>query len=344
MALPLPTPQTPFQRAEQMENFVQMMKHRELANHLQKMQQQYAPQKMQLQNQLLQGQVQQLPFRNALMKAQAERMQAQSSDPFAGVTTGAAGQQRALNAVATRYGQESPQYQQLKSMLDADRNEKEARAKYFGANVQYKNLPTVTKLGMISQQGVGSQPQLNQSPIQESAKDALIKQTVPAQIQNQRYYAATAGTIYNQANQFMPEVAKYAGAKGSFNNLIDKIGSSAGEDDPTYSALLQYKQLMPLLGNEVRRQIGGQASDAETKILNEVTSPSLWNKSPAYILRMWQNLGNLMNNTSRVLKKSQSEVESNLGKEANVQNYGKTQSAKKSDYRFNPQTGRIEPV
>lgn len=152
-----------------------------------------------------------------------------------------------------------------------------------------------------------------------AAQNQYIKDTVPTKLQEQRAYSAIAGNLYNKANSFVPSVTKYAGFGGSFQNLINKIGSGGGGvNSPDYQNLLNFRQQAPVLANEIRRQLGGQATDTEARVMNQLVDPNIWNKSPQQVLGLWKNLGNIINTTGATLKEDQATIASNLGKEAQI--------------------------
>jgi hypothetical protein len=152
----------------------------------------------------------------------------------------------------------------------------------------------------------------------ETASEILTK-TQPAAVRQQAYYSQIAGNLYNNASQYIPAVANYANAGGSFDKLVDTLSTaSGGKPSPDYNNLLQFKAQVPVIANEVRRQLGGQATDSETKIMDQLVDPNLWNKSPQEVLTLWNNLGNIVNTTGSVLKENQAQINSTLGTEANT--------------------------
>lgn len=171
------------------------------------------------------------------------------------------------------------------------------------------------------------------TPAQQSASDLakqqgsetqsnVITKTAPASILTQRAIAGIAGSLYNQANAYIPAVSQYAGYKGSVDQLVDSLKSGVnGEPDPNYNQLLLFKQTVIPLANEIRRQLGGQATDNETAILGQLTDPSITSKSPQQVLQLWQNLGQMLNTTGAQLAKNNAQILPQLGNEANVQNF-----------------------
>ena len=155
--------------------------------------------------------------------------------------------------------------------------------------------------------------------IQQASQNQYIKDTTPAKIQEQRYYSGIAGGLYNQASPLISSVSKYSGYSGGFDKLLQAGKSGTGGVTPQdYQDLLNFKQSAPVIANEIRRQLGGQATDAEARVMGQLVDPSLWNKSPQQVMGLWHNLGAIINTSGSVLKKSQSQIASGLGNEANI--------------------------
>ncbi len=155
--------------------------------------------------------------------------------------------------------------------------------------------------------------------VRSAASNTLIKATIPNAIQTQRYYSAIAGNIYNKLSPYISSVSKYSGISGTFNQLLQRTKSASGtEGGKDYTNLLKFKQLVIGLSNEVRRQLGGQPTDHEGILMTKLTDPSLLTKTPGQILALWKNLGDFINMTGESLRLDPTQIQANLGHEANV--------------------------
>ncbi len=161
-------------------------------------------------------------------------------------------------------------------------------------------------------------PDLAQQQQQQTESD-LIKQITPTAIMNQRQYEATLGNLYNTTSQFANSMSKYAGFKGTMGKLGDTLYSSGGKTvSPDYTNFLKFKQNMVLMRNELRRALGGQATDKEQALLNKVTDDNLTKMNPSQALALYKNLGNLINTVGSSLKENPAQIYNNLGNEADT--------------------------
>lgn len=170
--------------------------------------------------------------------------------------------------------------------------------------------------------GNAQQDQLNQQSAAQAADQTqsnILTKTKPAPVLQQAYYSAIAGNLYNNLTPYIPSVSNFATGSGSFDQLLQKAStSSGGVPTQDYNNMVQFKAQVPVLANEIRRQLGGQATDSEQKIMDQLVSPDLWNKNPQQVLGLWNNLGNMINTTGNQLKLSNAQINAKLGQEANV--------------------------
>ena len=74
-----------------------------------------------------------------------------------------------------------------------------------------------------------------------------------------------------------------------------------------------------LLSNEVRRALGTHATDQQTKLMDATVGVGdLENKTPDQIKALREQLGQILNTVGSVIGKSQSQIESSLGHDANT--------------------------
>ena len=149
------------------------------------------------------------------------------------------------------------------------------------------------------------------SPHQEQAEEniakseALRKSQTTAQL-NQRLYSVTARNLYNTGTKFLPSVEKFAGLKGKAKEIENQLGSSLlGHANPDYNRYLQFKyQIVPTFANELKRALGGQATDQESQIFKQLTMPGLSKLTPKQVQDLWQNLGNILAKQEKTLRQS----------------------------------------
>ena len=262
--------------------------------------------------------------RNALTSAQVNNLNEKTSNPLSGITTGPYAQIHALQVLTEKFGPDNEEVKRLRDRLGAEVDQMRSRAKFYGSNTQLKGLTAPQKDAYVATHGL---PDLGIAPgdaddpmsLKNASLGDLAKKTNTTQALNQQLFAKTAGALYNQGSQFIPSVSKFAGYGGSTKQVIERLKSgSLGTNNPDYLNLLKFQQTATNIANELRRQLGANASDAETKIMQQVVSPTLWDKSPAQILSLWKNLGDILNTASAQLKGNAGTLQKGLGHEATI--------------------------
>lgn len=130
--------------------------------------------------------------------------------------------------------------------------------------------------------------------LQGKTGDILTKRTSTAQILNQRQYAVVLDSLFEEGTKLMPSVTKYAGAQGKLQLAKDSAKAAIGEVNPQYSEYLQFTNVVaPNVANEMRRVLGGQATDYEAKVMNNLSNPSFWLTNPTLANQQWNFMENL---------------------------------------------------
>jgi NACalpha-BTF3-like transcription factor len=130
--------------------------------------------------------------------------------------------------------------------------------------------------------------------LQGKTGDYLAKRTSTAQILNQRQYAVVLDSLFEEGTKLMPSVTKYAGAHGKAQLAKDSAKAAMGEIKPQYSEYLQFTNVVaPNVANEMRRVLGGQATDYEAKVMNNLSNPSFWLTNPTLANQQWDFMNNM---------------------------------------------------
>ena len=128
---------------------------------------------------------------------------------------------------------------------------------------------------------------------QQSLSDAFLKKTTTANIMNQRQYAGILDNLFNRADPLIPSVAKYAGFKGKTQKGLNAFASASGASSPDYQNYLMFtRTIAPVVANEMRRTLGGQASDKEKETMDAIVNPAYWDSNPATAMKQWNFLVN----------------------------------------------------
>jgi hypothetical protein len=159
------------------------------------------------------------------------------------------------------------------------------------ANVSQKGMPAN---GINAQQSSIQLTPDDISSLQEKTADVLTKRTATAQVLNQRQYAIVLDSLFDEGSKLMPSVVSYAGAQGKVNLAKDAARASLGEVSPRYSEYLQFTNVVaPNTANEMRRVLGGQATDYEAKVMNNLSNPSFWLTNPKLAMEQWNFMQNM---------------------------------------------------
>lgn len=194
-------------------------------------------------------------------------------------------------------------------------NNPQAQANYAGLmqsvlnnQVSVPNLPGMPPNVLNASQSSSQTPQQgvptaygNVSPsdigaVTNATQNAFMKTAfTPQQIQ-QMTYENSAENMLKQALPDLPEVTKFAGLAGHANMTADKYASAFGlKNDPSYSKFVNFSQTQaPIIANELRRAFGGQATDTEREIMDNLANPVYWNKSPQIAMGQMQTLFNTL--------------------------------------------------
>jgi hypothetical protein len=207
----------------------------------------------------------------------------------------------------------------------------ESLAASIGATQQPSQVTAQTQgqpIEVAPAQNVPQQSNITDADVaamQRAVADSLVKSTTTAQIQNQRYYANVLDSLFTSGDQLMPSVAKFSGLTGKYGKGESAVKSALGETSPDYSNYLKFtRTLAPALANEMRRTLGGQATDQEIKIMNNVVNPDYWDTNPKQALEQYNYLKELYKmQVSKTIAKTPSEIESSLQSEGSTDDFSK---------------------
>lgn len=131
--------------------------------------------------------------------------------------------------------------------------------------------------------------------VQQTAGDKAIKDTTTSQVMNQRQYATLLDGLFNQAQNLMPSVANYAGLKGGMELKGEKIATGLGfPASNDYQNYLNFtRNVAPTMANELRRALGGQATDSERQVMENIANPLTWDSNPTTAMNQFNQLVNL---------------------------------------------------
>lgn len=281
----------------------------------------------------------QIGARNAAAKLDLARV----NNPFMGqVFPGPGGQIQGLEFIRQQYGENSPQYQQAQEAFKSNLNMQEQRAKYFGANTEYKNMPTLQRYQAEYDKALESGNTIMANRI----KSAMNKISGTAQAQDR---ATGAQTLLDEFNKIpLDTISQFAGPIGQVKafgqNIIGSVGLTRSPESMEYETFKQVT--VPFLADQLRQSL-------KTSVV------------PGYVYKM---LAPLVDPTSKVFGNSPTQARSNMAKSREIlKNYKDAQleaakggpeeverlfnekmnrksSSSAKRYKYNPTTESIEAI
>lgn len=157
--------------------------------------------------------------------------------------------------------------------------------------------------------------------IQNAGQSQFMKDTETAR---QRDMLLAANTAEQHLSQILPQfykISQFATLAGKANKTIDEYKSAAGlpDDDPNYQAYLNFSTVQaPIVGNEIRKALGGQPTDYESKLLSSVTNPVTWQKTPAQAIAAFNTLVNMLRAQEGVLSSTPAQLQQNAQRQSQL--------------------------
>ncbi len=147
------------------------------------------------------------------------------------------------------------------------------------------------------------------------AKSYVIKGTETAAQQNQTLYGETFNALTKMADPLMPSVVKFAGLAGQAGKKMDQFVTGAGitaDNNPDYANYLKFtRTVAPAMANEFKRMLGGQATDQETKIMDNLTNSAYWDSNPQIAMEQYNLMKDVGRTQSGVLGETPSQLKEN---------------------------------
>jgi hypothetical protein len=167
---------------------------------------------------------------------------------------------------------------------------------------QQPQLPSITLPGTAPAGAAGAasgQPAANMnasmpnniSAVQSASQDTYAKKVETANQRNQQLYASILDNLFQGAQPLMNSVTGYAGLPGRAKLQQDRVQASFGKTSPDYQNYLNFtRNYAPNIANEMRRTLGGQATDNEQKLMASVANPAYWDSNPDMAMQQFKSL------------------------------------------------------
>ncbi len=130
--------------------------------------------------------------------------------------------------------------------------------------------------------------------MQANMRDTLLRKQMTAQILNQRQYGSILDNLFDRGNTQINAVSRYAGALGKAKGSLQAVKSMLGNTSDAFAKYTYFtRHTVPTTVNEMRRTLGGQASDKEIALMNNLANPLFWDSNPTLAVGSWNDLENL---------------------------------------------------
>jgi len=165
-----------------------------------------------------------------------------------------------------------------------------------------QQLPSITLPGTTPAAPAGAasgQPAANMnapipdniSAVQNASQDTYAKKVLTANQRNQQLYASILDNLFQGAQPLMDSVTGYAGLAGRAKLQQDRVQASLGKTPSDYQNYLNFtRNYATNIANEMRRTLGGQATDSEQKLMANVSNPAYWDSNPDLAMQQFKSL------------------------------------------------------
>jgi hypothetical protein len=143
--------------------------------------------------------------------------------------------------------------------------------------VPTKGQPPITVDDILRSRGITPE---DISSSQSAVGGRLEKQQTTAAILNQRMYALEADRNIEKASQLLPAVKHYTGIIGATKHVGDSMLSAFGHASQEYKDYGKFVKSMTMASADIKRKLGGSATDQEQERMDKLTRPDGWNVSP----------------------------------------------------------------
>lgn len=147
----------------------------------------------------------------------------------------------------------------------------------------------------------------------DASHDTFQKQTNTANILNQRKAITSLSESMDDAKKHLAGYLDYIGAAKKANILASKFETAGGKNNPHFNDYIIMKEtILPTIAGEYRKMQGGQASDNEQKMINQIVNPDSWWYNSEAALEKLNAVRDQARGFSRSLSASQSDTQRKL--------------------------------
>lgn len=184
---------------------------------------------------------------------------------------------------------------------------------------QSGNPVQVDKLSLPQQEAIKNVTDAQIQTFQNAAADEFQKKTNTANTLNQRKAITSFVNLFDDGQQYLPGYLRYIQAAKKANLTLDKFSSAVtGKNNPDLDDYNNFRTtILPSMANEYRKIMGGQASDAEQKMVDNIIDPNQWWASPESAVSKLNSVYKTVQGFARSLGQEQSATVDQLTEFAN---------------------------
>ena len=239
------------------------------------------------------------PLRSAQAKnelAQAKRNEELAGLPFGGrEMPGAAGQALAVEMIKRKYGENSVEYREAKSLYDLDKQKTLQTMEYQKSLMNTQGKRYATNEGKLAQeeaeinQGimpgttVGGKEGVPLSPEQKKRLSGFyklkqLKDVTDTGVRQRILYSKNMEKTLDNLN--VDNLVTYSGLKGTRDLAHDTFASAKGQEIPRYEAYKESLTAAKTLAKQVRQFYGDSITAGVQEGLQKLTDPTSWLENP----------------------------------------------------------------
>jgi len=233
--------------------------------------------------------------------AQAARLNQLSSQPFNGMLAGSAKEAYALEQLKSKFGEDSPLYQNALRSFNANVSAKEALTDYRGALSGTAEQRALTQFGKLQHEendviegfepGTNRQARISPERQQELLGQYQLQRQKTATDADTRKKVLYATNIDKTIQRINPEdLTKFGGITGQIELKKQEALSAANE--PTSKDFENYKKAesnAKLLAKQVRQFYGDSIQPTVLAKLEALTNPTTWKNNPKIASQIYKS-------------------------------------------------------
>lgn len=287
--------------------------------------------------------------------AEAGRLEELAKLPFAGrELPGAAGKALAMSMIKTKYGANSPEYQEASNLYNLEKQRAVQTMNYQQSLMDTQSKRFATPMAKLAQEqaeinqgvmpgtSIGGRPgqPLNseqQSKLKGQYNLKTLKDTTDVGVRQRILYSKNMEKTLN--NLPVDDLTSYSGLKGTGELIKDSIAANTeGTITPRYQKYNEALTAAQTLAKQVRQFYGDSITPGVQEGLKKLTNPTTWLKHPKIAKAQFNRFKNILQTEAKTF--------TDAAKNANIYEQempeGNYQNSSPKGLTYNMQTGEFE--